>query len=126
MNPGKALSPDKIKEDFVYQIEVAERLRQAVIPLGAIKKTTAKPIHITHVRKIVELSFMGVVAAWEEFLEGAMVRYLAGAKTASGYSAPLAVGKADGLDHAYQVVSQDADYDRSKHYLSWTSPREVK
>lgn len=126
MNPGKPFKPDKAKEDFNYQIEVAERLRDAVIPLGGIKKTTKKPIHVTQSRKIVELAFMGVVAAWEEFLEAAMIRYLAGAATTSGYRAPLNVGKASDLAHAYQIIAQDADYDRSKHYLSWTSPREVK
>ena len=78
-----------------------------------------------HVYRTVELAFMGVCAAWEDFLEDTMVRYLADAKTDSGYRPRLRVGSCQSIPHAYQVLSGKPGYDPEEHYLTWTNPSSV-
>jgi hypothetical protein len=68
---------------------------------------------------------MGVIAAWEEFLERTLVRYVAGAATDSGYAATPKFGRATDLGHAYELLSQDANYDPLKHYLKVSDARWV-
>jgi hypothetical protein len=68
---------------------------------------------------------MGVIAAWEEFLERTLVRYLAGAATNSGYTATHKFGQANDIGHAFELLSQDANYDPSKHYLKVSDARWV-
>jgi hypothetical protein len=75
--------------------------------------------------RVVELAFMGVCAAWEDFLENVMVRYLAGARTNSSYAPTLRVGKCQGITHAYEVLSAKPGYDPEEHYLTWTNPAAV-
>ncbi|MBU2801369.1 hypothetical protein HF288_06180 [Acidithiobacillus caldus] len=82
-------------------------------------------IHPKHVRQITGLAFMGVIAAWEEFLERTLIRYLAGAKTNTGYTATPKFGRANNLGHAYELLSQDPNYDPSKHYLKVSDARWV-
>ncbi|MDN7560328.1 hypothetical protein [Burkholderia orbicola] len=68
---------------------------------------------------------MGVIAAWEEFLERTLVRYVAGAATDSGYTATPKYGRAGSISHAYELLSQDANYDPQKHYLKVSDARWV-
>jgi hypothetical protein len=68
---------------------------------------------------------MGVISAWEEFLERSLVRYLAGASTNAGYAATPKFGRATDLGHAYELLSQDANYDPLRHYLKVSDARWV-
>lgn len=122
---AKALNVDTCRESFEYQIDVAKRLTKAVVPLKAVNHVAGENLHSKHVRRIVELAFMGVVSSWEDFLEQTMVRYLAGAKSKSGFGAPHKVGLAKSILHAYRVISREAKYDPKRNYLSWTCPSEV-
>jgi hypothetical protein len=65
---------------------------------------------------------MGVCAAWEEFLEASMVRYLAGAKTDLGYAPQLQVAPCRTILRAYQLLSGRSNYDPEQNYLTWTIP----
>lgn len=69
---------------------------------------------------------MGVVAAWEEFLEDSLVRYVAGAKAKAGYKPAPKYGLASSIPHAYELLSRDPSYDPEKHYLKVSDPKWVK
>ncbi len=68
---------------------------------------------------------MGVVGAWEEFLERTFVRYVAGATTSSGYAPSKKHGYADSISHAYELLSQNPKYAHEKHYLKVNDARWV-
>src|SRR5690348_7105768 len=122
---AKPLNVDTCKDGFIYEIDIARRLKGAVEPLMAVKHTSTKKLHPKHVRLIVELAFMGVVESWQEFLERTLVRYLAGAASKSGYRPHPKVGLCKNLDHAYQVISRNPKFDRKKDYLTTMSTGEI-
>lgn len=111
-----------IRDEFLYQIDVARNFERAIRSVAAkypILDTGLKP---NEVYRAVGLAFMGVCAAWEDFVEGAMIRYLVNARTTKGYSPVLRVGTCASLAHAYQVLSGKPHYDPDEHYMSWTNP----
>lgn len=109
-----------IREEFMYQIEVARNFERAVRSVRAIYPDD-KGLKNNEVFRAVGLAFMGVCSAWEDFLESAMIRYLANAKTAAGYCPILRVGSCNTLAHAYQVLSGKPNYSPDEHYMSWTN-----
>jgi hypothetical protein len=125
MPRGAPPKVDHVRDDFIYQIDSAQALVLAVKPLEAIHPNAPRSLHSKHVRRVEELAFLGVCGAWEEFLERSMVRYMAGAKTSSGFAPTLSLGKCQNIPHAYQVVSGDPDHDPLKHFLTWTNPPAV-
>lgn len=68
---------------------------------------------------------MGLVASWEEFLERALVRYVAGVSTTSGYAPTPKFGIATDLNHAYQILSRDAGFNPDVNFLKVTDPKWV-
>lgn len=117
---------DHVRDDFVKAVESALKLYEQVQQVGTIRGATNCPrLHAEHVRRVIELAFMGIVSAWEEFIERALVRYLAGAKTDSGYLPTLRLGAAKSLDHAYQVLTGDPSHDPARHFVSWNDPAAV-
>ena len=53
--------------------------------LRAVNKLPAPRLSQSNEERIVELAFLKIYAAWENFLENSMIRYMAGAKSLSGY-----------------------------------------
>jgi hypothetical protein len=120
--PGKPANLASIKKELLADITSAETLVVSVRKLGAVNPKAANRMHPKHVRRVVELAFMGVVAAWEEFLELVFVRYLAGASAPNGFAPVLRAGKATSVSHAYQVVAQKPSFDVTKDYLKFSDP----
>lgn len=107
-----------VKESFFGEIKAAETLIRNIQTLPRVANPAkAVGIHPKHVSQITELAFMGVVAAWEEFLEMTLVRYVAGAKATGGYAPTPKFGQATSMKHAYQILSQSPKFDPAKHYL---------
>jgi len=124
--PGRPPKVTHIRDAFLAEIATARSLVAAVRALPQqVHPNAPQGIHPKHVRQITGLAFMGVIAAWEEFLEGTLVRYLAGAATDSGYKATPKFGRATNLGHGYELLSQDANYDPLKHYLKVSDARWV-
>lgn len=124
--PGRPPKVTHIRDAFLAEITTARSLVAAVRALPQqVHPNAPQGIHPKHVRQITGLAFMGVIAAWEEFLERTLVRYLAGAATNSGYTATHKFGRATDLGHAYELLSQDANYDPLKHYLKVSDARRV-
>lgn len=124
--PGRPPKVDHVREAFRREITTARNLVQAIDALPRTASRSARVgIHPKHVRQVVELAFMGVVAAWEEFLERALVRYVAGASCDSGYSPTHKYGSGNSLTHAYELLSQSSNYDPQRDYLKVSDPRWV-
>ena len=123
---GRTPKVNHVKKEFHREVNAARNLVSAIdsLPRKA-RLNAANGIHPKHVQQIVELAFMGVVAAWEEFLERTLVRYVAGASTDSHYSPSNKYGHANTINHAYEILSQDANYDPQKHYLKVSDSRWV-
>lgn len=123
---GRPPLVDHVKTAFLREIQSAKELVQTVNQLkGGINPAGKPGLHPKYVRQVIELAFMGVVASWEEFLEMALVRYVAGAKTKSGYAPTPKFGLAISIQHAYEVISNNAKYDPAKDYLKVTEPKWV-
>lgn len=115
-----------VRDFFIAEIDSARVLVSAIDSLPRkVHPRIQVGINPKHVRQVVALAFMGVVAAWEEFLQRSLVRYLAGAEASANYSPTLKYGRADTIGHAYELLSQDANYDPAKHYLKVSEPRWV-
>ncbi len=123
---GRPPKVDHVKTTFFREIKAAEDLVIKVRGLaGGINRNAASGLHPKHVRQVIELVFMGVVASWEEFLEMALVRYVAGAKTNANYAPTPKFGSASSIAHAYQVLSNNPNFDQLKDYLKVSDPRWV-
>ena len=117
---------DHVRDSFLAQIASATNLVTAIQALPRkVHPAGAAGVHPKHVHQVVGLAFMGIIAAWEEFLERSLVRYVAGATTNGGYSPPHKHGRANDLRHAYEILSRDVNYDPQKHYLKVTDPKWV-
>ena len=124
--PGRPPKVTHTRDAFLAEVSTARALVSAVRGLPQqVHPNAPQGIHPKHVRQITGLAFMGVIAAWEEFLERTLVRYLAGAATDTGYSATPKFGRASDLGHAYELLSQDANYDPLKNYLKVSDARWV-
>ena len=121
---GKSPKVDHIRKAFVRSIESAESLYQSVRGLEGINPASRqRSLHSKHVRRVVELAFMGVVAEWEEFLEQTLVRYMAGARCDNGYAPKIRLGYADSITHAYQLIAHDPKYDPSRGFIALSSSK---
>lgn len=123
---GRRPEVDHVKARLLAEIKSAEDLVAKINAFsGGINPAGTPGLHPMYVRQVIELAFMGMVASWEEFLEMAMVRYVAGAKTKAGYSPTPKYGSATSLEHAYQVLSNNPKFDPSKDYLKVSDPKWV-
>ena len=123
---GRPPEVDHVKNAFLSEIKSAEELVKKINKLkGGINPGGKDGLHPKYVRQVVELAFMGVVASWEEFLERALVRYLAGAKTKTGYAPTPKFGKAKNIEHSYQIISGNSKFDNEKDYLKVNDPKWV-
>lgn len=101
---------------------VLELLGEAVAEAyKASPRAATRSIH----SRLVELAFLGLVSAWEEFLEQSFVRYLAGAKADDASSPTLRLGKATDISHSYHLISGDPSYDPAKNYSKFGDPKWV-
>lgn len=125
MPRGRPPKVEHVRDDFLEDLNSAKDLVKAVLQFEGIHPRTRKAtLHSKHVRKVVELAFMGVMSSWEEFLERCFVRYMAGASTAN-YTPSLKVGRSDNIEHSYQLLSEQGNYDPSKDYLKISDPKWV-
>ena len=123
---GRPPKVDHIRDSFVGAIESAGKLYTSVLAVSGINPAIQGPrLHSEHVRRVVELAFLGVVGSWEEFLELTLVRYIAGAKCDGGYRPTLRLGKAADIRHAYHLVAGDSYFDPSNGFIGLSDPRKT-
>ncbi len=102
--PGRPAKVDHVRDVFVGALSSADSLVDAVVKLEGFNPSKSHTAS-RHVRRVVGWPFLGVVAAWEEFIEQSFVRYLVGAQSSSGYKPKLRLGAAGSISHAYHVLS---------------------
>jgi hypothetical protein len=76
-------------------------------------------------RRVIALSFMTAVGAWEEFVQACFIRYMAGAQAPSGYAPHSRIGRCETLAHAGQVLTRKSKFDFERSFLSWVAWSEV-
>ena len=124
---GRPAKVNHVHDAFVAEIDAATSLVSAIQALPIKVRPSNNPgIHPKYVGQVVELAFMGVVASWEEFIERSLVRFLTGARTNGGYNPTLKAGKADTIQHAYELLSLDPNYNPANSYLKVSDPRWVR
>lgn len=117
---------DHVRDNFITAAESATTLYDRVRLVGSIKSSSSIPrLHNDHVRRVIELAFMGLVSSWEDFLERSLVRYMAGALTKTGYQPFLRIGPAKSIEHAYQILTADPKHDPARNIISWNDPASV-
>ena len=125
--PGRPPEVDPTRDELYYVIDKASSLVAAIRALPVqVNPNAPAGIHPKHQLQVVELAFMAMVASWEEFLERALVRYVAGAKAKNGYAPTPKFGQANNIAHAYALLSGNSNYDPLKHYLKVTDTKWVK
>ena len=125
--PGRPPKVTQVKDAFLNEISAARSLLAAINSIPAKVRPSARVgLHPKYVQQVIELAFMAVVAAWEEFLERSLVRYQAGAQTPTDYRPTPKFGLANTIQHAYELLSQDPNYDSTKNYLKVSDPRWVR
>lgn len=75
--------------------------------------------------KVVGLAFLGLVSAWEDFLQDAFLGYLAGYGAPNGYAPKLRVGPALNRKHAAQMITCCSDVRLLDSKLRWSDERWV-
>ena len=123
---GRPPKVGHIRDTFLAASASAKELVEAVSTLASINPhVPGSRLHPEQARRVIELAFLGLMSAWEEFLEQSFVRYLAGAASCNGYTAPLRMGRAASISHAYQLISGDPDFDPTRNYSRFGEPRWV-
>ncbi len=126
MAAGRLSRVQQIRVGFEKSILSAEGLVSDVRKLERVRTSTRQGVlHSKRVARIAELAFMGMFAAWEEFLEDTFIRYLAGASDSGPGGPILKLGKSEDMKHAYKVLSGKPDFNPEKNTMSWTSPQVV-
>jgi len=124
MPAGRPAKVDHVRDDFISSVDQSIALVKAIKALPVkVRPSNAVGLHPKYADQVVSLAFMGIIASWEEFIERTAVRYLTGSKTDSGYKPTLKHGKADTIEHAYELLSLDPDYKADKSYLKVTDTR---
>ena len=121
--PGKLPKVDHLRKVFLRSVASAESLYESVRKVGSIRSNASSPrLHTEHVRRVIELAFLGVIGSWEEFVEQTLVRYIAGAKCDNGYKPILRLNKAAGINHAYHLISGDPNFDPGTGFIGLSNP----
>ncbi|MCC7142262.1 MAG: hypothetical protein IT349_09200 [Candidatus Eisenbacteria bacterium] len=112
-----------VRKDFLMAIEGAASLATAVAAYTKRDHNSFRtnPLHSRQARRVVALSFLWLMAAWESFLGDSILRYLAGAKSPGGWAPDLALGPARSLRHAVAVMSGRPKVNPDTMYLNWTT-----
>ncbi len=127
MPRGRPAKVDHVRETFLSEVDRALALVDAITTLPVKVTPSNNPgLHPKYKNQVRGLAFMGLIASWEEFLERTMVRYVTGSRTNSGYVPTLKAGKANSIDHAYELLSMDPNYEPNKSYLKVTDTRWVR
>ncbi|GAB1434260.1 hypothetical protein MASR2M32_04710 [Sphaerotilus sulfidivorans] len=87
---------------------------------------SVNPLHPNQAHQIVGLSFLKIVAAWEDFLEESFVRYLCGAKTSNGYAPKLNITGCKNIQTAYNLLNGSSDFKIGRDYLSWSNLKHLE
>lgn len=124
----KTPSLNTVRNQFDAKLESARTLFDAVRvfaegPQAGIVGNP--PIYPGHAWRIVGLAFMQMAMAWEDMVESTFARFLAGAKSPSGYAPELRLSDAHNLDHSYQLMSGNPSHRRGTDYLTWVDWGEV-
>ncbi|WP_458071423.1 hypothetical protein [Rhodanobacter sp. BL-MT-08] len=124
--PGRPPKAAHVRDTFLAASSSASDLVKTISGLSGVNPNSTCPrLHAEQARRVVELAFLGLVSAWEEFLEQSFVRYLAGAKADNDFCPELRMGKATDISHAYQIISGDPNFDPSRNYAKFGEPKWV-
>ena len=97
-------------------------LGNAVAGLSLAPETAANAIlGPGKAKHVAAAAFLNAYLAWENFIEGAFLRYLAGGTAPNGWAPRLRIGRADSLTHALEVLAQ-----RDRHIDWWNKPKDVR
>jgi hypothetical protein len=111
-----------VRSDFAWILESSENLASAVLECAEEGWDNIQGWELlfpAQARRVIALSFMTAVGAWEEFVQGCFVRYMAGAVSPSGYAPHLRIGACETLAHAGQVLTRRSNFDFERSFLSW-------
>ena len=112
-----------LKKELHRVIRSADGIYIAMLPYVNLsyEGIYENPLHPLQATKIIELSFMNIISAWEEFVQAVFVRYMIGGTSESGYSPILRIGKCQSLNHALELISGKDGFDPSIDYLDWSN-----
>ncbi|MDP1786409.1 hypothetical protein [Nitrosomonas sp.] len=82
--------------------------------------------HPNVAEKIIGLSFLSAVAAWEDFISHIYLGYLCGYTSPNGSSPELRAGKCQDKSHALLLASGESNYRDAERRMRWGNLRWVK
>lgn len=113
-------SLNTVRQQFRKRIESAKKIHECSTDLK--RKNQLNP---THAHKIIELAFLSIVSAWEEFLGATFIRYLCASTSPSGYTPSLNPGmQQQTLGNAVKALykkMKGRDFKEGEDHLSLTN-----
>ena len=120
---SRTVSISSVKKDFIKRVESSVALVK--ISKQNQSSRNGDGLKQKHVEQIMGLAFMSIIAAWEDFLEGCMVRYLKGRIVNPPNVVKSKLGELSGLDMAYKIIG-GFSFERKKEYLKFSDLKSVK
>ena len=116
------LSTKAVRSDFEGAILTALRIYAPVRDncVWNYESINESSFHPRVAMKIVGLSFLCLVTAWEEYLEHTFLRYMAGAESQSSYAPKLRLGKCKNSTHALQVLTGCTSSKEAPRHTRWS------
>lgn len=122
---GRQPKVGHIRDAFLRHTFSARDLVQDVRDVSAIRRLNEPCLHPEQARRVVELAFLGLLSAWDEFLEQSFVRYLAGGTSNNGYQPAYRMGKSASIAHSYHLISGDPAFDPLRSFSKFGDPKWV-
>lgn len=107
-----------VHKEFENQVKKSFELLRSINDVKTAYTRSTPRISQKDVNLVVELSFLKIFLAWEQFLENSFLRYMLGGETARGFKPKRCVFPYN-LDHALKIVSEGKDYPK------WETPSDV-
>lgn len=119
---SRAVSINNIKKAFEKKITTNVAL---VNTSRKLQSTNSKGLKPKQVEQITGLAFLSIMAGWEDFIEGCMVRYLKGNIANSSGRIQSKLGHLSDLNLAYKILG-GYKFERGKDYLNFSDLKQVE
>ncbi|MGD0624792.1 MAG: hypothetical protein ABSB32_08740 [Thermodesulfobacteriota bacterium] len=115
------LSTKAVRKNFESAISTALRIYGPVRGdcIWNYESINENTFHPRVASKVIGLSFLSIVAAWEEYLENSFLRYMTGALSETGYAPRLRIGPCKSTAHAKQVLTSTVNTNEAVRFMRW-------
>jgi hypothetical protein len=114
---------ETVKKEFLERISYSYKLFKRIeyFTEDGFDAMHYNNISPNEARQVISLTFLNIVSAWDDYLEGLFLRYMVGAETTTKYKPELRLGKCNNLQHAIDVLSGKNNSKLASSYINWSN-----